>query len=263
MGTNFKPAYSHLGSVAASPDEGTLCRQPSAIPGTLGLSLGSTPFSRTKILEVPYYTQPTSVHCQSTVLRMYAEYLEESVLGKSTGAGTRSIQEIWNDINTGKERPVQDKNNHANMLWWLGKYFKPMAFGKVTTKDFGAALDTIVRSIDDEYPLMASVSHSTNQGHIILIIGYENYRPEMCMPGDNMSHAPAVQTTKIVVHDPFGAYDPHLGSKLFGKGRWTGGQSQIGGGESGPGEGVRLPMGSVNRRTFSRIGNFELMTVKS
>ena len=194
---------------------------------------------------------------------MYAEYLENTGYGKK-GAGTRAIADIYDDINTGTVRPVHGKgteNNHTNMMWWLAQNFSPLQFAKTTTRDPAFALLTMIASIDAGFPLMASVSHSTNQGHVILVVGYEHYRPDVCLAADTISYAPATQTSKIVVHDPYGAYDPSLGSKLFGKQRWTGGQSLVAGGEQGPGKAVRLPIDDVKRRTYSRVGNFELMTV--
>ena len=41
----------------------------------------------TKILDVPYLTQPTPITCQSTCLKMYAKYLEQKLQMSSLGAG--------------------------------------------------------------------------------------------------------------------------------------------------------------------------------
>lgn len=77
---------------------------------------------RTKTHNVPYYVQPTTVQCQSTVLRMYAVYFVKSVTLRSTGVGSRAISEIWKDINQSPERPNKSaQNHHENMLWWLNK----------------------------------------------------------------------------------------------------------------------------------------------
>jgi hypothetical protein len=77
--------------------------------------------SRTTVLPVPYFTQPTGITCQSTCLKMIATYLEQSVVRQSTGGGAREIQEIWKDINESQQRPVKMRNAHANMKWWLEK----------------------------------------------------------------------------------------------------------------------------------------------
>ena len=45
------------------------------------IALGS---SRTAVLPVPYFTQPTGITCQSTCLKMIATYLEQSVVRQST-----------------------------------------------------------------------------------------------------------------------------------------------------------------------------------
>jgi hypothetical protein len=54
---------------------------------------------RSKILDVPYFTQPTGVTCQSTVLKMMATFLEQNVVLASTGAAQRNILDIWKDVN--------------------------------------------------------------------------------------------------------------------------------------------------------------------
>jgi hypothetical protein len=79
------------------------------------------------------------------------------------------------------------------------------------------------------------------QNHIILVIGYENYLP-------NLSSS----DFHLVVHDPYGKFDPALLSNLYGGKRWTGGMSLMSGGERGPGAGVRLPVLGVSRQ---RVGD--------
>src|SRR5262249_49964779 len=157
----------------------------------------------------------------STVLRMYAEYLERYMLFQSTGAGQREIRDIWNDINTSQgqnpdPRPVSVLNSHDNMMWWLEKSFSRLKFKKFQTRLPAQALSQIVRSIDRGFPLMASVSHQRVPGHIILIVGYTGYRPDASFANDTMSFATAV---RLVVHDPYGAFDPSLNSNLWGEGR--------------------------------------------
>jgi hypothetical protein len=190
-----------------------------------------------KILPIPYYTQPTSNTCQSTVLKMFANYLESCVYLQSTGAGEREILQIWKDINEDPKRPVKARNAHLNMKWWLEKHFPRLRFHYVPTRDETQATESIVRFINGGFPVLMSVSHINVAGHIILVTGYEHYVPFA-----------SSMDFKLVVHDPYGRFDPSLKSKMFGKRRWDVGASLPSGGERGPGTGVRLPITGVSRR---------------
>ena len=206
---------------------------------------------RSKILEVPYFSQPTGVTCQSTVLKMIASYLEENVVLASTGAADRNILDIWKDINEDPHRPIKNTQNaHLNMKWWLEKHFPNLAFQYTPLQSEALALEAIVRSIDSGFPVLVSVSHARVAGHIILVIGYENYMP-------NLSSS----DFHLVVHDPYGKFDPTLLSNLYGGKRWTGGMSLMSGGEKGPGAGVRLPVPSVGRQRTgdSQRGTYYLL----
>ena len=224
------------------------------------MNMASHAFSR--ILPVPYYVQESDVHCQSTCLRMYAEYLERCKQHSPTNAAQTPIPEIWKQINTGKDRPVQVRNAHANMMWWLEKNFPPLKFQKKTTTDPNAALFWVIRSIDAGFPVMASVSHKRVAGHIILLVGYRDYSPDVCMADDLFTPSPALMMTKIIAHDPYGGFDPALSCAFWGKKRWTGGMSLMSGGQSGAGRNVELPVENVGRRKEGdeRAGNFELMS---
>ena len=205
----------------------------------------------TKILPVPYFSQPTGITCQSTVLKMFASYLEQSVVMQSTGAANRDILDIWKDINTDPKRPSMMRNAHSNMKWWLEKYFPRLNFQYIQTRDETQATEKIVRFINGGFPVLVAVSHISVQGHIILVTGYENYIPNACSPD-----------FKLVVHDPYGKFDPTLKSKLFGARRWEGGASLVGGGERAPGTGTRLPITSVSRQRpgDSNFGTFYLLS---
>ena len=85
--------------------------------------------------------------------------------------------------------------------------------------------------------MLVSVSHINVDGHIILVVGYENYEPNMSMFDFN-----------LIVHDPYGQFDPSLRSKLFGKQRFDGGVCLPDGSEYGPGKGVKLPITAVSRQ---------------
>lgn len=208
--------------------------------------------ARTNVLSVPYFVQPTSNTCQSTCLKMIATYLE-AVLQQSTGAAARAILDIWKDINESDERPVKVRNAHANMKWWLERHFPSVAFEYHTISDEAQALEKIIEFIDGGMPVLVSVSHADVEGHIILVVGYENYLPLVSSPD---SH--------IVVHDPYGRFDPSLLSRTFGKKRWDRGMSLKSGGETGPGQNCRVPITSVSRRRAGDkvLGTYYLLSAR-
>jgi hypothetical protein len=193
--------------------------------------------ARSNLLNVPYFIQPTGITCQSTCLKMYASYLEQNVVFESTGGADRDILEIWKDVNQGKERPSQYRNAHVNFKWWLESYFPTLKFFYGDTKDQLIALDRITTFIDQGFPVLVSVSHIKVDGHIILVVGYENYDP-----------IASRFDFSLIVHDPYGAFDPSLRSKLFGKQRFDGGVCLPDGSEGGPGKNVKLPIESVSRQ---------------
>jgi hypothetical protein len=209
---------------------------------------------RTTVLPVPYFVQPTSITCQSTCLKMMATYLEQSVVLQSTGAAGRDIVDIWKDVNESPQRPVKARNAHANMKWWLEKHFPTLRFEYVTLTDEGRALDKIVGFIDSRMPVLMSVSHARVPGHIILVVGYENYV--------QLSSTPDFD---LVVHDPYGRFDPSLVSKAYGRLRWLQGMSLVGGGEIGPGQSCRLSVAAVGRQRQgdARRGTYYLLSARS
>jgi hypothetical protein len=192
---------------------------------------------RSKTLNVPYFAQPTSITCQSTVLKMFATYLEQNVVYQSTGAADRQILDIWKDINQADDRPSKLRNAHTNMQWWLQKHFPSVHFEYSNTNQEDRAVEGIVHHIDAGFPVLVSVSHARVPGHIILVVGYENYVP---MASSMDFH--------LVAHDPYGQFDPTLLSKLFGKRRFEGGMSLMGGGERGPGKNNKIPLHSASRQ---------------
>ena len=195
-----------------------------------------------KMLNVAYFVQPTGITCQSTCLKMCATHLEQTAVLKSTDAAAEDIQAIWKDINEDPKRPIKVRNAHRNMQWWLEQHFPSLKFEYIQTHDEGAAIESIVRFIDGGSPVMVSVSQIHVAGHIILVVGYEDYIPNA-----------SSMDFKLVVHDPYGGFDPSLRSNLFGKRRWEGGSSLMSGGERGPGQNVRLPVTAVGRQ---RTGDF-------
>jgi hypothetical protein len=206
---------------------------------------------RSRTLNVPYFAQPTGVTCQSTVLKMFASYLEANVVLQSTGAGASDILQIWKDINQDPKRPVKAHNAHLNMKWWLEQHFPRLRFTYSSTHAEDRAIESIVRFIDGGMPVLVSVSHINVAGHIILVTGYEGFLPNQSTPD-----------FKLIVHDPYGRFDPSLKSKLFGKRRWEGGMSLMSGGESAPGKGVKLDLAGASRHKVgdSAIGTYYMLS---
>lgn len=195
---------------------------------------------RSRVLQVPYLTQPTGITCQSTCLKMMADYLEQSVVFRSTRAGAQDILSIWGEINQSKDRPAKARNAHANMKWWLERHFPSLRFEYHTTMDEIHACEKILEFIDSGMPVLMSVSHARVPGHIILVVGYENYVP--LLSSDDF---------RLVVHDPYGRFDPSLVSSTYGPKRYEGGKSLFSGGQEGPGQNCRLPMTGVSRQRFA------------
>jgi len=202
-------------------------------------------------LPVPYYAQPTDTTCQSTVLKMMAAYLERNVVLQSTGAADRAIGDIWTDINKDPKRPSKLQNAHANMKWWLEQHFPSLRFEYIQTHRENDALEAIVRFIDRGFPVLVSVSHSRVKGHIILVTGYAGYTPGQ-----------SSEDFELIVNDPYGRFDPSLLSNVFGSKRWTGGASLMGGGQTGPGQGNRLPIPAASRRRLgdAQAGTYYLLS---
>jgi len=95
------------------------------------------------------------------------------------------------------------------MKWWLQQHFPSLHFEYIQTNHEDNAVESTIRFIDRGFPVLVSVSHARVAGHTILVIGYANYSP-------GMSSA----DFELIVHDPFGRFDPSLLSTLFGKQRW-------------------------------------------
>jgi hypothetical protein len=208
--------------------------------------------TQSRILKVPYFAQPTGITCQSTCLKMMAAYLEENLVFQSTGAAARDIQTIWKDVNESKDRPVKVRNAHANLKWWLERYFPSLRFEYLTLTDEAAALERIVRYVNGGVPVLMSVSHARVAGHIVLVVGYEGYQSSV-----------STADFQLVVHDPYGRFDPTLLSSAFGKRRWDGGVSLVSGGSVGPGQNCRIPVTSVSRQRLgdARRGTYYLLSV--
>lgn len=208
--------------------------------------------TRSKLLKVPYFTQPTENTCQSTVLKMFATYIEREILKADAGAIALKPVDIYAEINTSPDRPQKTfQNAHANIKWWLAKRFPTLTIHYSSTSLDFEAIDSIVHFIDSGFPVLVAVSHAKVAGHIVLVIGYEGY----------MDNATSM-IFKLVVHDPYGAFDPSLLSDSYGKQRYDRGMCMQAGGEIGPGTGVRLdPLAaSRQRKNDANKGTFYLMS---
>ncbi|MGI9417753.1 MAG: C39 family peptidase [Geminicoccaceae bacterium] len=187
-----------------------------------------------KTLKVPYFVQPTAITCQSTCLKMFGKYME-SKIGFSSPGPNQTIQQIWQEINTGIERPVQVRNAYANMRWWLEKYFQPYQFEIFRTDNVDVASRHAVDKIDGGFPIMVSTNHDRTNGHIILVIGYQS------------SSILASGNVDFICHDPYGKFDPQLSSEQYGRRRFEGGSSLESGGEHGPGQAVIYDYEGIRR----------------
>lgn len=180
-------------------------------------------------LQAPYFAQPTPITCQSTCLKMVATYFDRQ-LGQQ--ASDRDIQQIWRKINQDANRPSNARNAYANMVWWLNEEFPSLHFRVHETSAESTALQRIVQSVDANSPVLVSTNHARTAGHIILVIGYEPFS--------------TADGPYFICHDPYGKFDPSLGSRLYGARRFEGGYS-VSGGQHGPGEGVRYDISGIRR----------------
>lgn len=211
-----------------------------------------------KILEVPYFVQPTHNTCQSTVLKMYAQYLAYYHNLSSEGAA-KSIGAIQKELKTDKKRPhkVGSKGYlfHVNLMWWLEKYFPSLDFNKITTTAQKQAIKKIKQSINLGFPVIVSTSHARTKGHIILAVGYESV------------FKLGKWKTRFICHDPYGKFNPALKSNLFGSdkrknNRYSGGMTLLDGSHDGPGKEVNYNIKGVMRarKGDKRYGKFELIS---
>lgn len=212
--------------------------------------------SRSRELAVPYFVQPTAITCQSTCLKMMGAFLEQQEAGDADSPRSicrLPIEGIWQDINQPRgedRRPSKERNAHLNLKWWLEQRFPRIKFVYRSESWPSSALQRIVDFIDGGLPVLVSVSHSRVQGHIVLVAGYQDYFPARADP-----------TAMLVVHDPYGRFDPLLASAASpngfpanawgnqpGGGRFCRGYSLAAGGEVGPGMNCLLPVTALCRR---------------
>ena len=207
--------------------------------------------ARSKVLPVPYFIQPDHTTCQATVLKMFAAYLQPGNAGAQV-AVKGEIHKIKKTINDDPKRPQKKmKNAHENFRWWLQERFPQYEFERASFGLPWEAIDWIVQHIDDGFPVLTGVSHERVAGHIILIVGYRNYRP-MTSSVD----------LEFIVHDPYGKFDPTLKSKQYGNRRNEGGMCAPAGGETGPGQAVSLGANEVGRHKKNQPAMWYLLSAR-
>ncbi len=207
--------------------------------------------ARSKVLPVPYFIQPDHTTCQSTVLKMMAAFLSN---GDPAAQRVKpgEIEDIKKKINTDAKRPQKTmKNAHENFRWWLQEKFPQYEFERASFALQWEVIDWIVHHIDDGFPVLTGVNHERVAGHIILITGYKNYRPNM-----------SSKDLQFIVHDPYGKFDPTLKSKEYGNRRMDGAACVASGGEMGPGQAVPLGANEVGRHKPKEPTVYYLLSAK-
>lgn len=192
------------------------------------------------VLNVPFFVQPTPETCQSTCLKMMAAYLD---VRSNRPQVFRSVDQIWQAINTGTQRPEQVRNSYENMRWWLAREFPNFHFRVDGTQNERTAITTVIRSLESGFPLMISTNHMRTSGHIILIIGY---RVDIRSLMSGMPASANANNTKFICNDPYGKFNPSLQSHQWGTNRWESGMC-IPGGHIGPGKSVEYDISGIRR----------------
>lgn len=189
-------------------------------------------------LNVPYYVQPDGSTCQSTCLKMLAEYVARR-LGRESGPW--DIASIKNALMTGEGRPNASTYNHYdNYVWWLNSQFAGNpSFGWKWIESDGEAVRWVAQRIQGGYPVITS-NRTTQAGHVILVIGYE---------GDADRATPGA--ARFLCHDPGGHYPTGTAWRAR---RFEGGMSLAGGGEDGPGKSDIRSMRFAGVRAYALLG---------
>ena len=162
----------------------------------------------------------------------------------------KTILDIWSEINTGNDRPSPARNSYRNMVWWLNKYFQSYSFSVTECRNTDDAMLQVVQKINSGFPVMVSTNHSRTSGHIILVVGYRNYQPLQS------------SMVEFICHDPYGKFNPQLGSSQYGANRYSGGQSLMSGDQTGPGKAVIYDHNGIRRMRSDRhsVGVYYLIS---
>lgn len=194
-----------------------------------------------KILDVPYYIQPTDYTCQSTVCKMVVEYLLPKGSKERSLISVIEETEIYNLINYDSNRPNKTTTNSwANMIWWMQKHVI-YKFQDIYPTDNWSAINALKKSINNFYPVIIGVTHSRNiGGHVILVVGYK----ETQIVIGNLT---TVITTTFYCHDPYGHYfkTGRQDDNQYGLKRSV--MNLVGGGQSGAGAFVLYSLDGVKR----------------
>ncbi len=120
---------------------------------------------RSKVLPVPYFIQPDHTTCQSTVLKMFAAYLQsgDPAAQRTSKAEILSIKKT---INEDPKRPQKTMMNaHENFRWWLKERFPDYEFERASFALQWEAIDWIVQHIDCGFPVITGVNHERVARH--------------------------------------------------------------------------------------------------
>jgi len=190
-------------------------------------------------LNVPYYVQPNSDTCQSTCLKMMAEYVARRT---ARGDGNWQILSIKEALTSGQGRPNQTVYNHYdNYVWWLnGEFGGTPSFSWRWIASDGDAVRWLVQRIEAGYPVITS-NRTTAAGHVILVIGFQVGLGDV-WSGDAARATPLA--TRFLCHDPGGRYQ--RGTSWHQR-RFDGASSLAGGGEDGPGKSVEYTIDQIRR----------------
>src|SRR5262249_59419259 len=93
------------------------------------------------------------------------------------GEMSRSILDIWKEVNESKDRPSHVRNAHVNLKWWLERHFPRKRFEYMSFADETMALERVISFIDGGAPVLMAVSHVRVPGPIVPPMGSENYLP--------------------------------------------------------------------------------------
>lgn len=207
------------------------------------------------VLPVSYFIQPNSRTCQSTVLTMYASYIEKK---RGQPQSKRDVTSIYDTINGGAGRPSKKHNAWDNFHWWLSREFPDMDIAIDKTNDSGIAVDIIRSSIDAGWPVLVSTDQNrSSSGHIVLVIGV------MAVVGSQLvepSRAQISQQLVFVVHDPYGRFGKQFVEQDggWGDGRFDGASCNVAGDETGPGRAQIYTLDGIHRKG----GQFLLIRAK-
>ena len=149
----------------------------------------------------------------------------------------RDILQIRQILFNAPKRPVNNGYAHVVWKWWLEREFPTeFSFKYDNTSDEGTALRRITKSIDSNFPIIASTNHSKTRGHIILVVGYILQKSRSV----SISHP---WDTVFVCHDPFGDKEGLWGSKRLQGAACLAHQE----GEDGSGRAVEYDVDGIRR----------------